>query len=213
MSDFLPSGILLINKPVGPTSHDIISRLRRLTGIKKIGHAGTLDPFASGLLICAVGREATKTIDQFGGLPKEYEAVFYLGATTDTYDRMGQITEREVKKQPTKEEISLVLGKFLGKIEQVPPMFSAKKVNGQKLYDLARAGKTIERQANSIEIFNLEILDYEWPRLSLRINCSKGTYIRSLAFDMGEALGVGAYVEELVRTKIGDFGLDKAINI
>lgn len=213
MSDFLPSGILLINKPVGPTSHDIISRLRRLTGIKKIGHAGTLDPFASGLLICAVGREATKTIDRFGGLPKEYEAVFHLGATTDTYDRMGQITEREVAKQPTKEEIALVLGKFLGKIEQIPPMFSAKKVNGQKLYDLARAGKTIERQANSIEIFNLEILDYEWPRLSLRINCSKGTYIRSLAFDLGEALGVGAYVEELVRTKIGDFGLERAIKI
>ncbi len=207
------SGYLLINKPAGPTSHDIIDALRRLTGLAKIGHAGTLDPFASGLLICAVGREATKSIAKFVKLDKEYIATLHLGAVSDTHDKTGKIISRPTASQPALEAINAVIARFIGPQEQLPPMYSAKKINGRKLYELARSGKVVERQPSNIEIFNLAVLNYSWPHLSLKINCSSGTYIRSLAFDLGEGLGCGAYVAELQRTAIGQYRLEQAITL
>ena len=225
MTSFLPSGFLLVNKPAGPTSHDIVGRLRRLTGIKKIGHAGTLDPFASGLLLCAVGREATKTINQFVKMDKEYIATIHLGAITDTYDRTGQVIaasadlspEASAKGEgyvaPKKEIVEKVVSEFVGEQEQIPPMFSAKKINGRKMYELARQGKTVERQPCAINIYSMEVLNYDWPLLKIKIKCSSGTYIRTLAFDLGERLGCGAYVAELVRTKISHYDLTDAVDL
>ena len=209
------SGYILINKPSGPTSHDIIDSLRKITAIKKIGHAGTLDPFASGLLIVAIGREATRGISKFVKLDKEYAATLHLGATTDTYDREG-VRNQELGIRPAHAkasadkklelgEIEKVLEKFIGKQKQVPPMYSAKKVKGKKLYELARKGVEIKREPVDIEIKKLEIIDYEWPILKSKCRVSSGTYIRSLAHDIGEALGCGAYLEELVRTAIGEY--------
>jgi len=210
------SGFILINKPSGPTSHDVIDKLRRITGIKKIGHAGTLDPFAHGLLIVAIGREATREIDRFVKLDKEYVADLYLGATTDTYDREGKISykvESKKLKVIDKNKIKKILKKFIGKQKQVPPMYSAKKIKGKKLYELARKGIEIQREAVEIMIYELEIRSYEWPRLKIKVKCSSGTYIRSLAYDVGEVLGCGAYLEELERTAIGKLKLSEAVSV
>jgi len=217
------SGFILVNKLSGPTSHDVVNSLRVLTGIKKIGHSGTLDPFASGLLIVAVGREATREIEKFVKLDKEYVATLYLGATTDTYDREGKISYKvestsnsagkEKLKIIDKNKIKKILKKFIGKQKQVPPMYSAKKVKGKKLYELARKGIEIEREANEVMIYKLEIGNYEWPFLKIKVKCSSGTYIRSLAHDIGNALGCGAYLEELERTEIGKYKLAKAIDV
>jgi len=207
------SGFLLINKPVGPTSHDIIDKLRRITSIKKIGHAGTLDPFASGLLIVAVGRQATKKISQYVKLDKEYVALLKLGAKTDTQDRTGKIEIIKEAKECEIEEIKKVLKKFTGLQKQTPPMFSAKKVGGKKLYELARKGIEIKREPVEINIYELELINYEWPIMEIRVKCSSGTYIRTLGNDIGEALGCGAYLEELKRTKVGEFLESRAISL
>jgi tRNA pseudouridine55 synthase len=207
------SGFLLINKPSGPTSHDIINKLRAITGIKKIGHAGTLDPFASGLLICAVGREATREIDKFVKLDKEYIATLHLGAVTDTYDRTGKVVKEYPSEIINEAIIEKTVAEFIGGQLQTPPMFSAKKIQGKKMYELARQGKTVERQPCAINIMALQILSYDWPALKLKINCSSGTYIRTLAFDLGERLGSGAYLEELERTKIGEYSVEDAIRL
>jgi len=206
---------LLINKQPGPTSHDIVDTLRKITGIKKIGHAGTLDPFAEGLLIIAVERNSTKKIAEFVGMNKEYLATLQLGATSDTYDRTGEIEKNENNNMPSKEEIKKVLKKFVGKQEQIPPMFSAKKVGGKKLYKLARQGKKIERKPSQIEIYNIDLKKYNENKkqLEIKVSCSSGTYIRSLAYDIGRTLGTGAYLEKLVRTKIGKFKLEDTVKI
>lgn len=241
----MTSGFLLIDKPIDWTSHDVVGYLRRVTHIKKIGHAGTLDPFATGLLIVAIGREATKRIDKFKNLPKTYETTIRLGATSDTQDRTGNIKECGTwDEEPiTKEKIQGVLHTFLGKQMQTPPMYSAKKVAGKKLYELARKGIEIERQAHEIEIYDIELLHHfpspcrggsgkglnqgtqdkhedplptspyqveEYPSLSIRCHVSVGTYIRTLAYDIGKKLDVGAYCEELRRTRIGDYSVDNA---
>ncbi len=205
-------GFLYINKPSGPTSHDIVDSARRLTGERRVGHAGTLDPFASGLLIVGVGREATKHLGELIGLDKEYIATIKLGATSDTYDRTGKITGTGHQEPVTRERIQNVLQKFTGTIQQIPPMYSAKKINGKKLYELARAGKEITRQPNAVTIHNLELLEYDIKNHLLKIigTVSSGTYIRSLAHDIGQALGCGAYVAELERTAIGPFKLTEA---
>jgi tRNA pseudouridine55 synthase len=210
----MSSGFLLINKPSGPTSHDIIDRLRRITGIKKIGHAGTLDPFASGLLIVGIGREATRELGRFLKLDKEYVAQLHLGAESDTYDRTGGIKPKsqEVKK-PAIKEIEQVLEKFRGELEQVPPMYSAKKVKGKKLYELARQGQVIERAAVRVKILKLEIVEYQWPELVLSCQVSSGTYIRSLAQELGRALHTGAYLQELQRTAVDNYRLAQAIDL
>lgn len=208
----LKDGFLLINKPIGPTSFNIIAQLRRITNIKKIGHAGTLDPFASGLLIVAVGREATREIHHYVKLDKEYLATLQLGATTTTFDNEAEVlsTILPVDFYLSEAEFKKTLEEFRGPQLQTPPMFSAKKVNGQKLYDLARRGITIERQPNEINIFDIELIEYAWPAAKIRVYCSSGTYIRTLAYDIGQRLGCGAYLEGLVRTKIGEFRLEDA---
>lgn len=205
---------LLINKPVGWTSHDVVGFLRKqYPRGTKVGHAGTLDPFATGLLIVGVGRDATKRLDEFKNLPKVYEAVLFLGATTDTQDKDGVITPTGVEEKYTEDKIKEILKTFVGPQLQTPPMYSAKKINGQKLYDLARQGIEVERKPNEIEIYNIELLNYDYPRLKIRVNCSTGTYIRTLGHDIGQKLGCGAYCEELTRTSIGEYTLDKAQNI
>ena len=180
----------------------------------KVGHAGTLDPFATGLLIVGCGREATKKLDEFKNLKKTYLATIKLGAVSDTQDLTGTITVCHFERRPPEAaEVEKSLSLFLGKQLQMPPMFSAKKINGHRLYDLARQGKTVERQPSAIEIYNLKILDYTWPLLKIEVECSAGTYIRTLAHDIGAKLCVGAYCEALERTKIGDYKLDEAQNL
>lgn len=205
-----PSGFLLVDKPVGPTSHDIVDAARRVLHTRKIGHAGTLDPFASGLLILAVGK-MTKEISKFVGLDKAYEATLKLGASSDTMDRTGVITEQKDCASVSKETFEKALEGFRGDIDQVPPMYSAKKVGGKKLYELAREGVEIERKPVRVTIHELELVDYAWPVAKIRTRVSSGTYIRALADDLGKALGCGAYLEELRRTKIGNFDVMDAV--
>ncbi len=215
----MDSGFLLINKPQDWTSHDIVGYIRgvvrRATGQKKIrvGHAGTLDPFATGLLIVGVGREATRRIDEFKNMPKEYIATIRLGATSDTYDRTGIIIDQEpiASDEVSESEVCEVLKSFVGSQLQVPPMYSAKKVNGKKLYELARKGIEIERKPSEIEIYSLELLEFNDLLIKFKCKVSTGTYIRSLAHDIGQALHSGAYCEELERTKIGKYTLENAV--
>jgi tRNA pseudouridine55 synthase len=206
------NGFLLVNKPTTWTSHDVVGYLRKVTHIKKIGHAGTLDPFASGLLLVAIGREHTKRLDEFKGLDKTYIATLRLGAVSDTFDSTGVITNAS-DKDILRTEVEEILKNFVGEQSQVPPMYSAKKVNGKKLYKLARKGIEVERKPTLITIYELKILDYTYPLLRLKIHCSTGTYIRTLAHDIGEKLGVGAYCEQLERTNIGSFSGDNALPI
>ncbi len=213
---------LLINKPEGWTSFDAVAYVRKQARLEspeqkniKVGHAGTLDPFATGLLIIGVGREFTKKIDEFKKLPKTYIATIKLGATSDTYDKTGNITIHDTSNmvQPNKKQVNETIKSFTGKQKQIPPMFSAKKINGQRLYNLARKGIEVERQPNEIEIYKIKTLDYSWPFLKIEVQCSAGTYIRSLANDIGAKLGTGAYCAELVRTKIGKYSLNKAVKL
>ncbi len=208
----MENGFLLINKPATWTSHDVVGYMRRVTHIKRIGHAGTLDPFATGLLIVAIGRENTKRLDEFKDLEKTYIATLRLGATSDTYDKTGLITELSDRKISL-EEIQKILPDFVGAQEQLPPMYSAKKVDGKKLYKLARKGIEVERKAHHITIYDIELLDYTFPELKIRVRCSTGTYIRSLVQDIGQKLGVGAYCEELERVSIGEYSLENATPI
>lgn len=204
---------LLINKPATWTSFDVIAILRggirRITKQKnfKIGHAGTLDPFATGLLIVGVGREATRELESFNTLKKVYRATIHLGATSDTQDASGTITPFPTPVEPTLAEVAKVLETFTGEQQQIPPMFSAKKVGGKRLYKLARAGVEVKREPSTIHIYSLKLESYAWPKLAVEVTCSSGTYIRTLAFDIGNKLGTGAYCETLERTAIGDYHL------
>ena len=222
------SGFLLIDKPTDWTSHDVVGYVRKIIrehdkkiGLPaearraKVGHAGTLDPFATGLLIVGVGREATKRLDTFKAMEKEYVATLQLGATSDTYDRTGTVQITDTGAKITDAQIQNILKTFIGKQKQVPPMYSAKKINGKKLYELARKGIEIERKPNEIEIYDLQTLSDTSAldrdsQIVLRISCSTGTYIRTLAHDIGQALGVGAYCKELRRTAIGPYQVTDA---
>jgi tRNA pseudouridine55 synthase len=206
-------GFILINKPTKITSHDVVDTLRRITGIKKIGHAGTLDPFATGLLILGIQREFTRRLSFFQKKDKEYIATLKLGAESDTFDKDGKIFEKEVKKLPEKKEIEKILKSFLGEVKQAPPAFSAKKIGGKKLYELARRGIKTEIKPQKVKIYEISVLEYHFPYLKIKVKCSSGTYIRSLASDIGKKLGCGAYVEELVRTKIGEFSIENAVEL
>lgn len=206
------SGFILIDKPKGWTSFDVVAKLRGITGIRKIGHAGTLDPIATGLLIVAIGRDATKQIDQYMKMDKVYIAKAKLGEISDTYDAEGIIQEfsKEIR---TKEELEKTLGLFKGETLQVPPMFSAKKVGGKKLYELARQGKEIERQPVKIKINGINLLSFDYPWFEMEVSCGSGTYIRSLINDIGQELKVGAIMYELRRISIGDFNIKKAVQL
>jgi len=207
------TGFILVNKPVGITSHDVVDKLRSITGIKKIGHSGTLDPLAEGLLILAIGREFTKKLAFFQRKDKEYIALLRLGAVSDSFDKEGKISEIKIKKIPTRKEIESVLNRFLGEIEQIPPIFSAKKIKGKKSYQLARKGIKVNLKPQKVKIYKISILNYHFPLLKIKIKCSYGTYIRSLTNDIGEKLGCGAYLENLIRTKIGAFSLKNAVEL
>lgn len=211
------SGLLLIDKPAGMTSHDVVDRVRRVAGTRAVGHAGTLDPFATGLLILGVGK-GTKELTGLVGLDKEYEATLMLGATSDTFDPEGTITSVVPAKagtqlKPTVDGIEVVLDQFRGGYEQKAPLHSAKKIGGKKLYELARKGQATEemRPTKQVTISDLTVTEYAWPTLKLRVACSSGTYIRSLADDIGRALGVGAYLTDLRRTRIGTFEVKDSV--
>jgi tRNA pseudouridine55 synthase len=205
-----PSGFLLIDKPAGITSHDVVDRVRRATGERRVGHAGTLDPFATGLLIVGVGRDATKRLDEFLGQDKEYVAEATLGATSDTDDCDGTITELSTTHTPSTEEVRDVLATFFGTHEQVVPSYAAKKVSGKKLYEYARAGLPVPHVTSSVTIHDIELLSYEWPRITFRVRASSGTYVRAIARDLGAQLGTGAYLTSLRRTAIGNQSVTSA---
>jgi len=206
----MKSGFLLVDKSEGMTSHDVVDHLRRITKIKKIGHAGTLDPIATGLLILGIGREATKKLSEFQKLDKEYIAKIKLGVKSDTFDKEGKIEKVLFEKIPKREEIEKVLKDFCGEILQTPPPYSAKKIKGKKAYELARKGLKVELSPVKVKIYQIEILNYFFPYLEIKVSCSSGTYIRSLANDIGEKLKVGGLIEELRRTKIGNFKVENA---
>ncbi len=204
-------GLVLINKPKNVTSFHLVAVLRRLLGVRKIGHAGTLDPFATGVMVMLVGRKYTRLSDQFLTSDKEYVAELQLGARTNTFDVDGEIQETS-DYIPTQDEVEEALQAFQGKVEQIPPMFSAKKVGGKKLCDLARKGIEVERSPCTVEL-KTELLSYNYPNLKLRIACSKGTYIRSVADDLGRKLNCFAHLRDLTRTRSGHFRLDECVDL
>lgn len=206
-------GIFAVNKPAGITSHDVIYALRRKTGIKRIGHAGTLDPLASGVLVVAIGREYTKQLEKHVKSEKEYIAEIFLGQTSTTDDMEGDKKIVNQALQPSLEDIKNTIKQFIGKIMQTPPSYSAIKVGGKVAYKQARRGEALELAPREVEIKDIEILDYEYPVIKLKITCGKGVYIRSLARDIGEKLKTGGYMQSLVRTRVGNYTLDKAVKL
>lgn len=206
--------ILLFDKPAGMTSFGVVARVRRVLSQQlgkkaKVGHTGTLDPFATGLMIIVTGKECRNAM-QYSKLDKEYEAVIRLGQTSSTGDPEGELTNVS-DTQPSKEGIEAALRQFTGEITQRPPMFSAIKINGRRAYDLARKGEVVEIPTRQVTIFELELLDYAYPDVRIRTHVSSGTYIRSLAEDVGAALGTGAYCIELRRTKVAEHTVAEAI--
>ncbi len=203
------SGLLIIDKPVGPTSHDVVGRVRRVAGLRRVGHAGTLDPLASGVLLVCLGR-ATRLVEYLVGLDKVYETTVRLGQSTDTYDAEGEVTaERPVT--TTEADILAALPAFRGAIRQRVPAYSAVKRDGRPLYKSARRGEHIELPERDVVIHALDLSVYDPPLLTLRVACSSGTYIRSLVHDLGQALGCGGHVVALRRTAVGRFTVDEAL--
>jgi tRNA pseudouridine55 synthase len=204
--------VLLIHKPLTWTSFDVVNKLRYRLKIKKIGHAGTLDPLATGLLIICTGK-MTKQIESYMGLEKEYTGTFVIGQTTPSFDLETDVTEPVDISHITPDAIEDVVKSLTGKISQLPPAHSAIKVGGKRAYKFARQGKEIELQPRAVEVSVFEITEVQLPQIQFRVVCSKGTYIRSLARDLGEGLGVGAYLSQLCRTRIGTFKLEDAVSI
>lgn len=205
-----PAGVIVVNKPSGPTSHDIVAKVRKHLKVKRAGHTGTLDPLASGVLVVCVG-EATKLAGYLTHAEKGYETTARLGVVTDTHDSTGEVLE-EHEVNVTREDVEGVLEGFRGQIAQIPPMFSALKKGGQRLYKLARKGEVVEREPRIVQVHRLELTRFEPPHIDLSIACGKGTYVRTLAHDIGAALGCGAHLEALVRTRVGGFSLDQAVD-
>jgi len=197
-------GVLLVDKPAGMTSHDVVDRVRRRFGFKKVGHCGTLDPAATGLLILVLER-ATRLQDRLMSVDKTYEGTMLLGISTDSQDVDGEVIAEKPVPSLTENEIEKAFAKFRGDIQQVPPMVSAVKHQGTPLYKLARKGKTVEREPRLVHIYDLRAMAVELPRIRFRVNCTKGTYVRTLCSDIGDALGCGAHLHELRRTQSGDF--------
>ena len=206
------NGILNVNKEKGYTSHDVVAKLRGIIGQRKIGHTGTLDPDATGVLPVCLGK-ATKLCDLLTDKNKEYEATLLLGVETDTQDTTGTVMCKAETKDITEAQVRECVAEFIGKYNQIPPMYSALKVEGKKLYELAREGKTIERKAREVHIYVAEILSIDLPRVYLKVKCSKGTYIRTLCHDIGRKLQCGGCMEELVRTRVGTFELQNAMKL
>lgn len=206
------NGIVNIYKEKGYTSHDVVAVLRKVVGQKKIGHTGTLDPDATGVLPVCLGR-ATKVCELLTDHDKTYEALLLLGKTTDTQDISGEVLEEKDPGDLTEEEVRSCIESFIGAYDQVPPMYSALKVNGKKLYELAREGKTVERKSRRVQIHGIRIVEMNLPHVRMEVDCSKGTYIRTLCHDIGEKLQVGGCMEELERTKVGRFLKKDAVTL
>lgn len=211
--DFAVGAAFLINKPYGWTSFRVVGLLRKLTGIKKIGHAGTLDPMATGLLILCAGK-ATKQISKFQDQVKSYKATITLGGRTPSYDKETEIIETSDFSHVTHQlTLETIQSHFLGEIEQIPPMYSAIKIGGKTLYKLARKGVEIERQPRKVQIFRCDVISFNKPEITIQVTCSKGTYIRSIANDLGVKLGTLANLSELERTSIGDYTSENALDV
>ncbi len=207
-----PVGVLNIDKPQGLTSHDVVARVRRITGIRRVGHAGTLDPLATGVLLVCVGK-ATRVVEYLQRGKKVYDTVIRLGEETDTYDAEGRVVATAEVPDFSRSDLERALDAFRGEILQVPPMYSAVKKDGQPLYKLARQGKEVTRPPRQVTIYAIEILDWTRPDLTLRVTTSPGVYIRSLAHDLGQALGVGGHVRALRRIASGQFRVEDAITL
>lgn len=207
--DFQAGEVILIDKPKGWSSFKAVRKIRSAAGVKKVGHAGTLDPMATGLLIICTGKK-TKEISSFQDMPKVYEGVITLGKSSKSMDTETEVIEEKPVTNITEEMILTEKTRFTGRIKQIPPMYSALKVNGQTLYKLARKGKDVERQPREVEIYEFDILKIVLPEIWFRIKCSRGTYIRSIADDLGKKLGCGGILSELRRTAIGDFKVEEA---
>jgi tRNA pseudouridine55 synthase len=209
-------GIIPVHKPVNFTSHDVVAVIRRILRMKRVGHTGTLDPMVTGVLPLCLGR-ATRMVEYLQELPKEYEATLKLGLATDTEDLSGQIIEQLDHIECTKSEIEKVLSSFVGPIEQTPPMYSAVKVQGKRLYELARQGKEIERKARTVNIYRINVthmdLTKSHPEVKFKVLCSKGTYIRTLCVDIGKALGYPALMSDLIRTASGHIRIEQCVSI
>lgn len=206
------NGIINVYKEKGYTSHDVVAILRKIAGQKKIGHTGTLDPDATGVLPVCLGR-ATKVCDLLTDHDKTYETVLLLGKTTDTQDISGEILKEHPTDHLNEVEVTKVIENFKGTYDQIPPMYSALKVNGKKLYELAREGKTVERKSRKVTIYQIHIKKIQLPRVRMEVTCSKGTYIRTLCHDIGNRLGTGGCMEELTRTKVGRFELKDSLKL
>lgn len=204
-----PEGILLVDKPSGITSHDVVDRVRRLFHMKRVGHAGTLDPMATGLMLILVGK-ATKVSQYLMSMDKEYAGTLKLGEETDSQDADGEVLVRKEVPELAEDIVRAEMKAFMGDQYQTPPMFSAKKVNGQPLYKLARKGKTIAREPRVIHISRFEMTAFSAPEISFLVACSKGAYVRTLAHDLGQKLGCGAHLNALRRTGVGKFRIEEA---
>ncbi len=206
--------LLLIDKPKGITSHDVVGRVRRIFNERRVGHAGTLDPNATGLLIVAVGRETTKTLGLITtNTTKTYIGEIKLGTKTDTDDSEGKVIEEKDVRSMSEKEVLTILDTFLGKQSQIPPIYSAIKKNGKKAYEQARRGIQIEMEPRDITVYSLKLLSFDSPILTVECEVSAGTYIRALARDIGEKLGTGAHLSNLRRTKIGDYSIENAVKL
>ena len=204
-------GALLVDKPEGPTSHDVVNWARRSLGVRRIGHTGTLDPFASGLLVLLVG-PVTRLAEYLFVLPKRYDARARLGIRTDTHDTEGKtVSVQDFGAELTQEQIEAELATFEGCVQQVPPQFSAKKVGGERMYKRARRGDTVEIRPVDVEIFEIRLTDFAPPEIDFTMACSSGTYVRAVARDLGDRLGVGAHLTALRRTAVGGFSVDRAV--
>lgn len=210
--DYFLGQVILFDKPVNWTSFDVVAKVRKLVKVKKVGHAGTLDPLATGLLIICTGKK-TKEISNYQEQRKKYSGIITLGKSSPSMDLATAITEKPLPENLTEEKIFEVRDKFLGKIEQIPPMFSAIKHKGKSLYKLARKGKEIEREARQVEIYSFEITQINLPEIHFEISCSKGTYIRVIANDFGNELGCGGILSLLRRTEIGGCKVDDAYDL
>lgn len=206
-------GVFAIYKPSGVTSHDVVNRIRALTGERRVGHAGTLDPFACGVLVVGVSRQYTKRLHDLQNSEKEYCAKLRLGATSSTDDVTGEIVELGQIRIPSRKQIEEVLRAFEGEIDQIPPTFSAVRRHGTRAYALARKGYYPSLGAHRVSIFSLHLLAYRWPFLEIELVCGSGVYVRALARDIGKALGVGAYLETLCRTRVGEYTLENSITL
>ncbi len=206
------SGIVVLNKPSGMTSHDVVARVRRIFKMKRVGHSGTLDPLATGVLVILLGK-STKLFGKFETFDKAYKATMIFGQKTTTADIQGKITQQLPFEHLTQEQIEKTLKEFVGDTEQIPPMVSAVKLNGKRLYELARKGIEVAREPRKIRIDKLDLIDFNMPRVKFYLECSKGTYVRKLAEDVAEKLGTVACIAQIERAKVGPFTIDQAIDL